>query len=253
MATQVLFVTGAGSGMGQLAARQALARGWKVAALDVNTEGLNALGDSPDLLKLVVDVCDAEAVSHAVGRTEAELGAIQRVFNAAAIMPLGLALSQPAALTQRIMAINYGGLVHVAQATLPRMLARNDGAFVSFCSLAGLIPAIYVGAYNASKFAVAAYTEVLYQENRSSKIRFACVCPPMVATPLLQQARNTVWPRLFSLIPPLAPEQVLIAIDKALARGTFWVLPGPLTRLSAWLRRFSPRLTWWIAHLVERR
>ncbi|MFX4682038.1 SDR family NAD(P)-dependent oxidoreductase, partial [Acinetobacter baumannii] len=69
MSKKVLFITGAGSGMGQLSARRALAAGWAVAAVDVNSKGLDALGDSPDLLKLVVDITDAEAVEVAVART----------------------------------------------------------------------------------------------------------------------------------------------------------------------------------------
>lgn len=247
-----VFITGAGSGMGQLAARRALAQGCKVAALDVDAAGLEKLGDAPALLKLVVDVRDAAAVREAARRVEAELGPIQRVLNAAAIMPLGRALEQDPAVAQRIMAINYHGLVHVAHATLPAMLQRGRGEFVSFSSLAGLMPTIYVAAYDASKFAVTAYTEVLAQENRDKGVRFACVCPPMVATPLLNQARATVWPRIFNLLPPITPDSVLDDIEHALRRGRFWVLPGPFTPLLAWLRRFSPTFLWWFNRLAER-
>lgn len=250
---RVAFITGAGSGMGQLAARRLLAAGWKVAALDVNRAGLDPLGDAPGLLKLVVDVSDAAAVREAARRAEAELGPIQRVLSAAAIMPLGKALEQDPAVAQRIVTINYLGLVHVAHATLPAMLVRGRGEFVSFSSLAGLAPAIYVGAYNASKFAVTAYTEVLAQENRDRGVRFACVCPPMVATPLLDQARATVWPRIFNLLPPITPDSVLDDIERALARGRFWVLPGPFTGFFAWLRRFSPRFLWWFNRVMESR
>jgi NAD(P)-dependent dehydrogenase (short-subunit alcohol dehydrogenase family) len=249
----VVFITGAGSGMGRLAARRALAAGWKVAALDVDARRLEQLGDSPRLLKLPADVASAEAMREAAQRVERELGPIRRVLNAAAIMPLGLALEQAPETARRIMSINYFGLVHVAQATLPAMLARGRGEFVSFSSMAGLMPTIYVAAYDASKSAVTAYTEVLAQENRGRGVRFACVCPPMVATPLLDQARATVWPRIFSLLPPLKPERVLDDIERALRRGRFWVLPGPVTALIAWCRRLSPGLVWWVNRLLERR
>lgn len=247
----VLFITGAGSGMGQLAARQALAAGHQVAALDVDAAGLDRLGAAPNLLKLVVDVRDYAAVQAAANRAEAELGPISRVLSAAAIMPLGLALEQAPVLVARIMEINYLGLVHVAHATLPAMLARGRGEFVSFSSMAGLMPTLYVAAYDASKFAVTAYTEVLAQENRGRGLRFCCVCPPMVATPLLEQARASHWPKIFDLMPAIQPEQVLDAIERALSRGRFWVLPGRTTWLTAWLRRFSPSLLWWINRRVE--
>jgi short-subunit dehydrogenase len=115
------------------------------------------------------------------------------------------------------------------------------------------MPTIYVAAYDASKSAVTAYTEVLAQENRGRGVRFACVCPPMVATPLLDQARATVWPRIFDLLPPLTPERVLDDIERALRRGRFWVLPGPVTALIAWFRRLSPGLVWWVNRLLEGR
>ena len=68
---KVLFVTGAGSGMGQLAAQRALDAGWAVAAMDINSEGLDNLrGGSDALLKLVVDVTDTQAVADAVLQAE---------------------------------------------------------------------------------------------------------------------------------------------------------------------------------------
>lgn len=253
MSKKVLFITGAGSGMGQLSARRALAAGWAVAAVDVNSKGLDALGDSPDLLKLVVDITDAEAVEAAVARTEATLGPIERLTNAAAIMPLGLLSEQPRDLIHKIMAINYGGLVNVSKAALPRMVARGHGEFISYASMAGHWPLIYMGAYNASKFAVVAYTEVLYHEHRNSGVRILCACPPIVATPLLEQGRQTTWPKIFDQFPPITPEVVLEDIERSLARGDFWAFPGPLSRLVWRLRRLMPGVLWWRAHQIEGR
>lgn len=253
MSAKVVLITGAGSGLGQLAAQRALRDGWAVAAIDVNRAGLDQLADAPKLLKLVVDVTDTQAVIAAVERVESELGPLARVVNAAAIMPLGLLLEQETALIQRIMAINYGGLVNVAKATLPRMAARGAGEFVSFSSLAGHMPILYMGAYHASKFAVSAFTEVLHHENRDGSVRFVCVCPPPVATPLLKQARETVWPKLFDTAPAIKPEEVLDAMEQALRRGEFWVFPGPLTRLYYLARRFVPALVWWRIHQIEGR
>lgn len=251
--TPVLFITGAGSGMGQLAARRALKDGWRVAALDVDADGLEKLESSPALLKLTVDVTDFDQVRAATERVEAELGPIERVAHAAAIMPLGLALDQTPDTTRKIMDINYQGLVHVAHATLPAMLGRGRGEFVSFASIAGLVPVYYIGAYNASKFAVVAYTEVLAQENHGRGVSFCCVCPPMVATPLLDWARETTWPKVFDLVPPLKPENVLDKTERALRRRRFWVLPGPVTRLVWWLRRLMPIPLWWLNRWLERR
>lgn len=247
----IAFITGAGSGMGQLAAQRLLAQGWSIAAVDLNAAGLDRLPASPKVLKLCLDITDAAAVAEAVARTERELGPIRRVINAAAIMPLGRILDQDIGTIHRIMTINYGGLVNIAKAALPAMIQRRSGEFVSFSSLAGHVPTIYVGAYNASKFAVTAFTEVLYQENRNSGVRFACVCPPAVATPLLEQGKATVWPKLFDEVPPIPPEQVLDRIERALAGARFWVFPSTPALWTWRLRRWFPTFTWWLIRRIE--
>lgn len=251
MTDKILFITGAGSGMGQLAARRALQDGWKVAAVDIDRAGLDAIGDSTKLLKLVVDVCDGAAVQAAVDQTEHTLGPIDRVINAAAIMPLGLLSEQRLDVIQKIMAINYGGLVNVAKATLPKLLARQRGEFVSFASMAGHWPTLYFGAYAAAKAAVISFTEVLYHENRASGVQFVCVCPPAVATPLLKQAKDTVWPKVLDQLPPILPESVLDAVERALQRKQFWVMPGPASGLVWRLRRWFPGFMWSQVHRIE--
>lgn len=250
---KVLFITGGASGMGQLTARRALDDGWRVAALDVNSEGLDELGESDNLLKLTADAADADQIRDAVERTEAELGPITRAVHAAAIMPLGLALDQSPEFSRKMMGVNFHGLVNVAHAVLPGLLERGDGEFVSFASAAGLVPMYYIGDYNASKHACVAYTEVLANENHGKGVRFCCVCPPMVATPLLDWARKTTWPKIFDLLPPLKPETVLDQTERALEKGRFWVLPGPFTRLVWWVRRALPGPLWAFNRWIERR
>jgi NAD(P)-dependent dehydrogenase (short-subunit alcohol dehydrogenase family) len=252
MAGRVAFVTGAGSGMGQLYARRLLDAGWAVAALDVNAAGLAALGERSGLLKLTVDVRDAEAVKAAAAQTEQSLGAIVRVINAAAIMPFGALLQMDPLTVRRIFEVNVLGLVNVAHATMPGMVARGTGEFVSFCSLSGHVPIFFMGAYSASKSATVTYTEVLYQENRRSGVHVACVCPPAVHTPLLEQGRATRWPRFLDVLPPIQPELVIDRIETALARRRFWVFPGWYTWLSAISRRLMPGVLWSMVRLIER-
>jgi NAD(P)-dependent dehydrogenase (short-subunit alcohol dehydrogenase family) len=252
MSQKVLFITGAGSGLGQLSAKRALADGWAVAAMDVNAVGLEQLGNSPRLLKLVVDITDPLAVEAAVERCERELGPITRLTNAAAIMPLGLLMEQPRDIIHKIMAINFGGMVNLSKAALPKMLARGRGEFVSYASMAGHWPILYMGAYNAAKHAVTAYTEVLFHETRNSGVRIVCVCPPIVATPLLDQAKSTVWPKIFDVFPPIKAECVLDAIERGLKGKKLWVFPGPMTAMSWRLRRWIPSTLWWTVHQVEK-
>jgi short-subunit dehydrogenase len=165
-------------------------------------------------------------------------------------MPTDRILDQDAELVNRIMAINSGGTVNVTMAALPGMIERRRGDLVNFASVAGWMPALHFGAYNASKFAVVAFTEVLAHENRTSGVRFACVCPPPVATPLLDQAKSQ--PKILGQLPPIAPETVLDAIERDLERGRLMVYPDRNAAVTVWLRRHLPRLLWWNIHRVER-
>jgi NAD(P)-dependent dehydrogenase (short-subunit alcohol dehydrogenase family) len=247
---KVALVTGAASGMGRLAARRLAAAGAQVAALDVNDAGLRETrGDDERIRPYALDVTDARAVGETVRRVEAELGPVDRVMNAAAIMPTERIANQDADLINRIMAINYGGTVNVTMAVLPGMLRRRSGDLVNFASVAGWLPTLHFGAYNASKFAVVAFTEVLHHENRGSGIRFACVCPPPVATPLLDQAKSQ--PKILGEVPPIAPERVLDAIERDLERGRLMVFPDRNAAATVWMRRHVPRLVWWNVHRVE--
>jgi NAD(P)-dependent dehydrogenase (short-subunit alcohol dehydrogenase family) len=249
---KTVLITGAGSGMGRLAARNMAAAGAKVAALDVNEAGLAETAEGHDSIRsFVVDVTDAAHTAEVVRETESEIGPIARVYNAAAIMPLGKLLDQDTALIRKIMDINYGGVVNIAKATLPPMLERGSGDMIIFASMAGWLPTIYMGAYNASKFAVVAFAEVLYHENQGRGVRFACVCPPPVNTPLLAQGRDTVWPKLLDEAPPIEPQEVLDSIDRTLADGSFWVFPGKGTKAGWFVRRFAPGLLWKRIHKVE--
>ena len=253
-AGKVALVTGAGSGMGRIAARRFAESGAQVAALDINDSALAETAAGHDNIHcFAVDITDFEAVSEAVGAFEGAHGSLDRVYNCAAIMPFGRLTEQDPTVTNRMMAINYGGLVNITRATLPGMVERGGGDFVSFASAAGLIPALLMGGYNASKAAVATYTEVLYHENRDSGVRFACVCPPAVATPLLDQGKETAWPKLMAMNEgqEISPEQVLDAIESDLEGGRFWVMVTRQTAFGAWMRRVFPGLVWKNIHKVE--
>lgn len=249
---KVAFITGGGSGMGQLAARNLAAKGVRVAVLDVNTSGLSETAAGFDnILTFPADVTEPADIEQAVKRVEQDLGPIDRVYNAAAIFPTGRLLEQDTTTIRRIMDINYGGVVNVTKLTLPRMLERGSGDFINFASMAGWLPILYLGAYNASKFAVVAFSEVLYHENRNRGVRFACVCPPPVNTPLLKQAEETIWPKLFDDVDIIEPQTVLDAIESTLDKDELWVFPGRGTKMGWRMRRWLPGLLWKQIHKTE--
>jgi NAD(P)-dependent dehydrogenase (short-subunit alcohol dehydrogenase family) len=248
---KVAFITGGGSGMGQLAARRLAAAGASVAAVDVNEAGLAETAEGRESVHTWrLDVTDNQAVLATVKEVENRLGPIDRVYNAAAIMPTAPLMEQDTETIVRIMDVDYNGVVHVAKAILPGMFERGRGDLINFASIAGWGPTLHFGAYNAAKFAVVAFSEVLYHENRGKGVRIIAVCPPPVATPLLEQA--TSKPKVLEVGgKPISPGRVLDAIERDLAKGKCFCFPTAQTKLAQVLRRFVPGLMWWGVHRIE--
>ena len=121
---------------------------------------------------------------------EAKLGSVDRLVNAAAIMPLGGIGEMSVGLIVKMMRINYEGTVYLTKYLLPKMLARNSGEMILFGSVAGDIPLPAAGAYCASKAAVNAYVNHLSHENRKSNLKILLVSPHVVNTPLLDSAKT---------------------------------------------------------------
>lgn len=247
---KVALVTGAGSGMGQVAVRRLARQGAKVAAVDLNQKGLEETAQGlANVRPFACDVSDTRAVRDLIASVEAELGPIDRVVHAAGIMPSGLLTTQTTELILKVMAINYGGTVNLSMATLPGMLERRRGDLILFGSVAGWLPSMHFGAYTASKFAVVSFAEVLYHENRNKGVRIVCVCPPPVKTPLLNQVTSN--PKTMDLAKFLTPDQVIDAIESGIEAGKFFVFPGKEAIWHVRARRFIPDLLWKQMHKIE--
>jgi len=251
---KVVLVTGGASGMGRLAAQRMAKLGARVAAVDVNEAGLAETARERDGIRTwTLDVTDTQAVENLAREVESALGPIDRVYNAAAIMPTGLLLEQDTRDILRIMDVDYGGVVNVCKATLPGMLERGRGDLINFASIAGWSPTLHFGAYNAAKFAVVAFSEVLYHENRNRGVRFCVVCPPPVDTPLLDQAKSQPKILKEKSLAPIQPDEVLDAIERDLTRGKLFCYPNRQTQMTQLLRRLVPGLVWAGVHRIEGR
>jgi NAD(P)-dependent dehydrogenase (short-subunit alcohol dehydrogenase family) len=248
---KVALVTGAASGLGRLSAERLRAAGASVAALDIDVENLTrAVAGRPGTSAYACDVTDEARVREIVDEVERTMGPIDRVVHAPAIMPGGWLLEQGASLAGKVMRINYEGAVNVVHATLPRMLERRQGEWVCFGSVAGFALTPGLGAYCASKAALNAYFETLIHETAGRGVVVHLACPPMVDTPLIEQAMNLTSFQVMAAKKLLAsPDKVLDAIDAAVARGQNISYPLPMAKWLYAMRRFAPSLLW---QLIER-
>lgn len=100
---------------------------------------------------------------------------------------------------KRVMDTNYFGAVRCIKQVLPSMRSRGSGCIVNITSIAGRVAFAGTSAYNASKFALEAFTECLAQEVKAHGIRVALVEPgiidtPMATTNLPQYDEETIYP-----------------------------------------------------------
>lgn len=253
MDIQVALVTGGASGMGKIYAQRMASRGAKVALLDTNDQELQkAASQSENLYPYHCDVSDLDEVSQVVEKITEELGTVDRLAHCAAIMPTAKLADQDTAQIQKLMTINYGGMVNISKIIMAEMKQRQSGEIVIFGSLGGSVLVPECGAYCASKAAVNAYTEILIEENRGSGVHIMLVCPTLVNTPLLQQAVETSNPKnIRDSIKKnrLAdPDSIIDAVERGLKKKTEILLPNTEAKILSWLRRLSPRLLWKLIH-----
>jgi NAD(P)-dependent dehydrogenase (short-subunit alcohol dehydrogenase family) len=246
---KVALVTGGGSGMGQICAWRLADAGADVALIDVNETGMETTRQGrSNIYPYACDVTDFARVKEVVADVEQRYGPIDRVTHAAAIMPASPVLEDDLDRMKRLMRINYDGTLHMVMSTLPKMVERNFGDFICFGSVAAYALTPHLGAYCASKAAVNALIEVLIWENKDSDVRIHLTCPPMVNTPLLDQAKQTSNPRSIQegLEKNIAadPNTVVDAIERALDKGKKVSYPGAMAKGLYGMRRLAPGLLW---------
>jgi NADP-dependent 3-hydroxy acid dehydrogenase YdfG len=168
-AGKVAVVTGAGSGIGQALALELGRSGAKLAISDVDTEGLaqtetqlKAIGAQVKADRL--DVTEREAFLAYADAVAEHFGKVNQIYNNA-----GIAFSGDVEISQfkdieRVMDVDFWGVVNGTKAFLPHLIASGDGHVINVSSLFGLMAVPGQAAYNSAKFAVRGFTEALRQE-----------------------------------------------------------------------------------------
>ena len=220
LAGRVALVTGASSGIGRAVALALAREGADVAVAARRTDRLDVLrGELLELgvrgLVLGLDVSDEAACRDAVARTVAELGGLDLLVNNAGVMLLGTVEGADTEDWRRMMGTNVLGLMYLTHAALPHLLQRR-GVLVQMSSTAGRTARAGVAAYNASKWAVNAFSEGLRQEVTARGVRVVVIEPGIVATELREHitqpaARERIQASA-AAIRQLQPEDIAAAV-----------------------------------------
>jgi NADP-dependent 3-hydroxy acid dehydrogenase YdfG len=191
----VAIVTGASSGIGEATAVAFAQSGASVVIAARRRDRLDALsariGESGGTAVAVeCDVTDESQARALVDRTIDELGRLDILLNNAGVMLLGKVEGADVRQWRQMLDLNVAALMNLSHAALPHLLAaaekepRRAADIVNVSSVAGRVARVGSGAYNASKWAVNAFSEALRQEVTGRHVRVGLIEPGAVATEL---------------------------------------------------------------------
>ncbi len=246
--TRLALVTGAASGMGRIYARRLASRGVTVAAMDVNDNGLAETAQGRDNIHCYrCDISSAEQIEERVAQIRSDLGEIDELVHAAALMPAHALADHSNDKLELLFQVNFFGTVYMIKTLLPAMLGRGRGRMVVFGSIAGVAIVPKMGAYCATKSAVNTYVECLQNEIRGRGVDVHLVCPPAVNTPLIDQTVATDTPGSITEARKSGrlanPEKIIDAIERGLEKNRDIIYPGEARLLMLW-KVLLPKL-WW--------
>ncbi|WP_227997838.1 SDR family NAD(P)-dependent oxidoreductase [Nocardia australiensis] len=177
-----VFVTGAGSGIGQGIALRLLDEGAQLVAADIDQPGLEITaakaGDAADRLRTVqVNIADPDSVRTATSEALEFLGGLDVLVNAAGILRPGRTHEMPLEIWNQTITVNLTGTFLMTQSALPALLESGHGVVVNLSSTAAYQAAPYLAAYAASKGGVAAFTHSIALEYAKQGLRAVNIVP----------------------------------------------------------------------------
>lgn len=259
---KVCVVTGAGSGIGralalELAKRGARAVGVSDIRLEAAEETASLIGGGTEVHAAALDVSDREAVTAYADEIAERFGRVHQIYNNAGIADNGPVTEFDYDRYERIMNVNFWGVINGTKEFLPHLIASGDGHIVNVSSLNGIMAQEGLSAYCSSKFAVRGFTESIAFDLKAEEhpVRTTVVHPGGIKTAIadsaLKWAKDTgqeVTPeheertryyneKLLKMQPSRAAEIVINGVEANNPR----VLVGNDARLLDALVRLAPR------------
>ncbi|HEX6469434.1 MAG TPA: SDR family oxidoreductase [Streptosporangiaceae bacterium] len=258
--SQLVVVTGAGSGIGRATAYGFAANGARVVAADIDdaaakrtADGIAGHGGAAHPYQ--VDVADAEAMARFAAWVRDNHGVPDIVVNNAGIGMVGSLLDTSEEDWARIRSINLDGVYRGCRLFGRQMVERGQGGhLVNVSSMAAFAPSATLPAYGAVKAAVLQLSECLRLELADHGIGVSAICPGVVNTPITQHAdylgvRGDEADRLRRRAKRMfarrafPPEKVALAIMRAVLRDTPVVPVTAEAHVGRALSRISPAAT----------
>ena len=177
-----ILITGCSTGIGLCAAETLHKKGYRVFATarkPADVEKLSALG----LESLRLDVDDSASIREGLDAVLAKTGgALDALFSNAGYAIPGAVEDLSRDMMRKQFETNVFGPMELINRVLPVMRKQGYGRIIQNTSILGVITMPYRGNYNASKFALEAFTSTLRQELRRTPIQVSIIAPGPIAT-----------------------------------------------------------------------
>ncbi len=193
LADKVTIITGAGGGMGRVAARMFAKEGARVVVAEfgeaAGRETVDLVkGDGGEASFVKVDVADEASAKAMVDHAVATYGRLDVLYNNAGVMPEAdhSVIDTDVATWDQVMAVNVRGVFLGCKYAIPAMEAAGGGSIINIASFVALVGcSVPQDAYTASKGALLSLTRSLAVQFAPMGIRTNAICPGPVETPLL--------------------------------------------------------------------
>jgi 2-hydroxycyclohexanecarboxyl-CoA dehydrogenase len=197
MTEKVVIVTGAAQGIGRATAALFARAGARVAIADLQQEAgqtaAQEIGEATgqEVIALAADVTDLEQVQRMVEQVLQRWGRIDVLVNNAGWDRFSLFLQTTPAFWEKVIAINYKGMLNTCYAVLPHMVGQKGGAIVNLASEAGRGGSMGEAVYSGCKAAIIGFSKSLAREHARDNIRVNVVAPGLVDTALYDAMEET--------------------------------------------------------------
>lgn len=181
-----VVVTGAADGIGRGTAEAFHAAGASVLAVDLNGDALQALADA-GMHILVQDVTAADAPATIVAEAERSLGGLRVLVNNAGICPVASLAETTDEVWDRAMNVNLRSMFRLSRAALPLLAESTAGRIINIASVSALLANEGMGAYTASKHAVAGLSKSLAVEVGKDGITVNYILPGAIITGITRE------------------------------------------------------------------
>ncbi len=248
---KVFVVTGGGNGIGREVVLELLRRGGRVAALDLSKDGLAETSElakaDTKLTTHAIDITDRKAVEALPAAVKKAHGQVDGLVNVAGIIQPFVKINELGYdQIERVMNVNFWGVVNTTKTFLPALLERPAASIVNVSSMGGLAPVPGQAAYGASKAAVKLLTEALFAELQGTNVAVTVVFPGGVSTNITGNSGVEI-PNMAAAMEgakqrktTTAPEAGRMIVE-GIEKGSYRVLIGSDARMLDRLARLSPR------------